>query len=74
MKLTLNQLLELVGAALRSASSGGFAENATLRKIDQTRLLAARTGMSGVEVEIPRSTMSEEGKQTLRKLTRQPCG
>lgn len=74
MELTVDQLLGLVGAALRSASSGEFAENAMLRKMDQLRSLVVKVGMSEVWVEIPRPTMSREGKKTLKKLARQLHG
>lgn len=72
MKLTVDQLLGLVRAALRSGSSGKFAENATLRKLDQLRVLVTRTGMLEIEIEIPKPAMSEKGRETLKKLARRP--
>lgn len=68
MKLTVGQLLGLAGAALRSGGSGHLAENAVLRKLDQLCVLVAKTGMSEIEVEISKPTMSQEGKETLEKL------
>ena len=68
MKLTVNQMLDLIGTQVLSEAPDGFGRNGFLRRLSQLR--DATNAIGSMPIAIPKPTMSEEGKAALKAPSR----